>query len=68
MKRVLSAEFDPSFPDLELEVLLKVIVFRCFLFPVSKRQGDKLVFKPKLLFILAVAPNTGDDTQIFSSS
>jgi hypothetical protein len=35
---------------------------------VSKREGDKLVFKPKLLFTLEEAPNTGDDTRVVNSS
>lgn len=66
VKRELSSDFDLVFSDLELEVLLKGTVFRWLFFPVSKREGDKLVFKTKL-FTLEVAPNTGDDTRVVSS-
>lgn len=68
VKRELSSDFDLVFSNLELEVLLKGAIFRWLFFPVSKREGDKLVFKLKLLFTLEVAPNTGDDTRVVSSS
>lgn len=68
VKRALSSDFEVVFPSLELEVLLKGAVFKRFFFPVSKREGDKLVFKPKLRFTLEVAPNTGDDTRVVNSS
>lgn len=68
VERALSSDFDRVFSDLEVEVLLKGAVFRRFFFPVSKREGDKLVFKPKLRFTLAVAPNTGEETRAVNSS
>lgn len=64
MKRVLFLDFDLVFFDLELEVLLKGVIFRCFFFLVFKREGDKFVFKFKLFFILDVVLNIGDDIRV----
>ena len=68
MIRAPSSDFDLGFSGPEAEVLLRGTVFRWVFFPVSKREGDKLVFKPKLLFTLEEAPNTGDDTRVVNSS
>ena len=68
MIRVPSSDFDLGFSSPEAQVLLRGTVFRWVFFPVSKREGDKLVFKPKVLFTLEVAPNTGDDTRVVNSS
>lgn len=47
VKRALSSDLDLTFSDLETEMLLKGAVLRRFFFPLSKREGEKLVFKLK---------------------